>query len=133
MAENVDTAVGTSSHRQGLTRTVLRGAVVLAMGCFALTAPFFAGPMTFLLIGVLAIVSGVLEMLEGLRAPDDAQLRSAYLSCEVSIIAGILLISVPALVLRGLALLLVASFCIDGLGKLGTSVRTGLAGAPWSW
>jgi uncharacterized membrane protein HdeD (DUF308 family) len=133
MAENVGTAVQTSSHRQGLMGTVLRGAVVLVMGSLALAAPFFAGPMTFLLIGVLAIVSGVLEMLEGLRAPDDAQVRSAYLSCEVSIIAGILIISVPALVLRGLALLLAATFCIDGLGKLGTSVRTGLAGAPWSW
>lgn len=77
MAENMGTAVEASSHRQGLTRTVLRGAVVLAMGCFVLAAPFFAGTMTFLLIGVLAIVSGVLEMLKSLRAPDDAQLSSA--------------------------------------------------------
>jgi uncharacterized membrane protein HdeD (DUF308 family) len=103
------------------------------MGCLALAAPFFAGPMTFLLIGVLAIVSGVLEMLEGLRVSDDTQLRSAYLSCEVSIIAGILLVSVPALVLRGLALLLAATFCMDGLGKLGASVRARWAGAAWSW
>src|SRR5262245_37168693 len=133
MAENADTAVETSVQRPWITRTVLRGAIVLAMGCLALAAPFFAGPMTFFLIGLLAIVSGVLEMLEGLRAPDDAQLRSAYLSCEVSIVAGILLISVPALVLRGLALLLAATFCIDGLGKLGASVRARWAGAPWSW
>jgi uncharacterized membrane protein HdeD (DUF308 family) len=89
--------------------------------------------MTFLLIGVLAIVSSVLEMLEGLRAPDYGQLRSAYLGCEVSILAGILLISVPALVFRGLALLLAATFCIDGLGKLGASVRSGITGGSWSW
>ncbi|MFO0846642.1 MAG: metallophosphoesterase [Gemmataceae bacterium] len=133
MAENSGTTPGTVPHREGPTRAALRGLVVLAMGCLAIAAPFYAGPMTFYLIGALAIASGMLELLEALRAPDDGRLRSAYLSGEVSIIAGGLLLSVPALVLRGLSLLLAASFCLDGLGKLGASARARWAGTPWSW
>ncbi len=131
MAQHVDKAAESSGHRPWNLRTVVRGAVVLAMGCLAIAAPFFAGPMTLFLIGVLAIVSGVLEMLEALRAREDAQLQSAYISSEVSIIVGVLLVSVPALVLRGLALLLAISFCIDGLGKLRASLRARWGGAPW--
>jgi uncharacterized membrane protein HdeD (DUF308 family) len=133
MTEKADEAVESSFHRNWMTRTVLRGAVVLAMGCLAIAAPFFAGPMTFFLIGLLAILSGVLEMLEALRAPVNVQRRSAYLSCELSIVAGILLVSVPALVLRGLALSLAATFCIDGVGKLWASVRAKWVSAPWLW
>ena len=32
-----------------------------------------------------------------------------------------------------LALLLAATFCVDGLGKLGASARARWAGAPWTW
>lgn len=133
MDENADAAVDRSPARRGIPRAVLRGAPVVAMGCLALAAPFFAGPMTFFLIGALAIVSGALELLEALRAPEDDQLRSAYLSGEVSIIVGVLLVSVPALVLRGVALLLAATFCLDGLGKLAAAARARRAAAPCSW
>jgi uncharacterized membrane protein HdeD (DUF308 family) len=126
-------AVGMSFLRHRGTRTVLRSGVVLVMGCLAISAPFYAGSMTFFLIGVLAIVCGVLEVLESLSAPDDVRLRSAYLSAEVSIVTGILLLGVPALVLRGLALLLAATFCVDGLGKLWAAVRAKRAGDPSSW
>ena len=50
--------------------------------------------------GLLAIVSGVLELLETRRLPDGALMRSSFLSGEVSILSGILLWSVPALVRR---------------------------------
>lgn len=123
----------TPFHRQHMTTTYLRGGTVLAMGGLAIAAPFFAGPMTFVLIGVLAIVSGVLEMLESLRTCDDSELSSAYLSADVSIIAGILLISLPALVLRGLSILLAVTFLIDGLGKLWAAIRAKWTGTPSWW
>ena len=133
MAEHVDMPMGDSTPRQRSTRTALRGGVVLLMGALAVAAPFFAGSMTFFLIGLLAIISGVLEIRESLGAPDDDSLQSAYLSAEVSLVAGVLLLSVPALVLRGLALLLAATFCIDGLGKLWAAVRARWAGTGWTW
>jgi uncharacterized membrane protein HdeD (DUF308 family) len=103
--------------------------MVLLMGCLAIGAPFFAGPLALFLVGLLLIVSGVLEMLETFRAPDDSSLRSLYLSGELSILAGALLLSTPELVLKGVTVLLAASFLIDGLGKGIAAVRGKATGA----
>src|SRR6516225_2587847 len=78
----------------------LRGVVVLFLGCLAIVAAFFTGPLVLLLVGSLLIVCGVLEMLESFRAPDDSSLRSTYLSGTLSILAGIMLLSTPELVLK---------------------------------
>jgi uncharacterized membrane protein HdeD (DUF308 family) len=102
----------------------VRGVLLLLLGCLALAAPFFAGALALFLGGVLLIVCGVLEMLEIFLAPDDSSLRSTYLSGGLSILAGILLLSTPELVLRGVALLLAASFLLSGLGKWLAAWRT---------
>src|SRR5262245_42237391 len=96
------TPAAAQSHWQG-NRRRLRGVFVFLIGCLAIAAPFFAGPLTFFLGGILLIVCGVLEMLESYHVPDSGS-RSAYLSGEVSILAGILLISLPELTLKGVAL-----------------------------
>lgn len=66
----------------------MRGVVVLLTGCLAMAAPFFAGPLTFFLGGLLLITCGVLEMLETYATPDasGAMLTSAasWRSCPVS-------------------------------------------------
>jgi uncharacterized membrane protein HdeD (DUF308 family) len=112
-------------------RRRLRGVVVLIMGCLAIGAPFFAGPLTFILVGLLLIVSGVLEMLEAFYS-SDLYSRSAYMSGELSILAGILLLSMPELILRVTALLLAGLFLIDGI-RLGiATVRAKMAGTGWA-
>src|SRR5262249_15626593 len=94
-------------------------------------SPFFAGTLALFLVGVLLMVCGALEMLETYRAADEAGRRSAYLSGELSILAGILLLAQPQLLLRGLALFLAGSFLIDGIGKIVAAGRTPAAGAGW--
>jgi uncharacterized membrane protein HdeD (DUF308 family) len=110
----------------------MRGALVVVMGCLAVAAPFFAGPLALFLGGVLLIVSGVLEMLETFRAPDASELGSSYLGGELSILAGILLLNRPELILRAAALFLAGSFLIDGIGKGIASLRARAAGATWT-
>src|SRR3954447_26135570 len=107
----------------------LRGALLLVMGCLAILSPFFAGTLALFLVGLLLLVGGALEMLETFRAADEARLRSAYLSGELSILAGILLLAQPQLLLRGLALFLAGSFLVDGIGKVVAAARTRAAGA----
>src|SRR5262249_3536130 len=116
-----------------LSQRRVRGVLVLFLGCLALAAPFFAGPLTLFLGGSLLILCGVLEMWETFRAPDDSSLRSAYLSGELSVLAGILLLSTPDLVLKGVALLLAASFLIDGIGKAIASLRAKTIGTSRTW
>ena len=106
----------------------VRGVLVLLLGCLAIAAPFFAGPLTLFLGGLLLVVCGVLQMMETFRASDDPSLFSGYLSGELSILAGILLLSSPELVLRGVALILAGSFLIDGLGKGVAALRSRAGG-----
>lgn len=102
----------------------IRGALVMFMGCVAVGAPFFAGPLAVALVALLLIVCGVLETLETFRFPSDLSQRSAYLSGAMSIGAGVLLLNQPKLVLGGLALFFGASFLIDGLNKLVSALRS---------
>src|SRR5271165_3727814 len=81
----------------------LRGGLVLVMGCLAVLSPFFAGTLALFLVGLLLIVCGALEMLETFESADEARRRSTYLGGALSILVGILLLSQPQLVLRGLA------------------------------
>jgi uncharacterized membrane protein HdeD (DUF308 family) len=124
---------------QGVTRptvpatrgTRLRGALVVVMGCLAVTSPFFAGTLALFLVGLLLIACGCLEMLQTFQAVAEVRRRAAYLSGALSVAAGILLLAQPQLVLRGLALLVAASFLIDGVGKIVLALRSRAANAPW--
>jgi uncharacterized membrane protein HdeD (DUF308 family) len=95
----------------------------MLLGLLAISLPLFAGPLVFFLAGLLLILCGVLEMLETFYV-SDASARGVYLSGELSILAGLLLLSMPELILRGVALLLAASFLIDGANKLIGALRT---------
>ncbi len=95
-----------------------RGALVIVMGCLAMIAPIFAGPLAITLVGLLLIVCGALEMFETFRLPDESSQRSAYLSGVLSILVGILLLNNPKIVFGGLGLFFGGSFLIDGINKV---------------
>jgi uncharacterized membrane protein HdeD (DUF308 family) len=99
------------------------------MGCLAIASPFLAGALALFLVGVLLMVSGVLEMLETFSAADAVGRRAAYLSGVLSALAGILLLAQPELVLHGLTLFLAASFLLDGVSKVAGGVRSHAADA----
>jgi uncharacterized membrane protein HdeD (DUF308 family) len=102
------------------------------MGCLAIAAPLFAGPLALFLVGLLLIVCGVLELLETFRA-DESSWRSTYLGGELSILIGILLLNQPDLTLRGVALLLTGTFLLDGISKCVAALRAKQAGTAWVW
>ncbi len=134
MANDVEIESKTQGPRKATRRRRVRGALVLVMGCLAVVAPFFAGSLALSLVGVLLGACGVLEMLETFYLPDEERRTSAYFSGLLSVVSGLLLLSQPRLVLRGLALLVAASFLMDGINKLvaawrgraATSSRRGL-------
>jgi uncharacterized membrane protein HdeD (DUF308 family) len=115
-----------------LRRRRLRGVLVLLMGCLAIVAPYLAGSLGLFLTGLLLIVCGVLEMLETFRSADDSSMRWTYLSGEMSILAGILLLNKPELMLRAVGLFLAVVFFLDGVGKWIACWRARAAGTAWT-
>jgi uncharacterized membrane protein HdeD (DUF308 family) len=133
MTSDDETSPALPNHRRPLGQRRVRGVLVLLFGSLAVAAPFFAGPLTLFVGGLLLIVVGLLEMLETFRAPDASSMRATYLSGVLSILAGSLLLSTPELVLRGVALVLAGSFLIDGIGKGIAALRAKMAGTAWIW
>ncbi len=117
----------------GARRTPGAGAFILIMGCLAMIAPFFAGPLAVSLVGILLIACGILEMLETFRLSYESSRRSAYLSGAMSILVGGLLLNRPKLILGGLALLFAGSFLFDGINKMIAGFRALAAGRTWRW
>jgi uncharacterized membrane protein HdeD (DUF308 family) len=111
----------------------VRGVLVLAMGCLAVAAPFLTGTLALFLVGWLLIAAGVLEMLETFNVRDEAGRFSAYLGGALSVLAGLLLLTQPQLLLRGLSLLVAGAFFVDGINKTVESLRARKAGTSWKW
>jgi uncharacterized membrane protein HdeD (DUF308 family) len=133
MASNAVADGGDLERGGRLGRRYLRGVLVLVMGCLAIAAPFLAGSLGLFLTGLLLIASGILEMLETFRSGDDSRIRWTYLSGELSILAGILLLNKPELMLRAVAMFLAVVFVIDSVGKGIACWQARAAGAPWVW
>lgn len=114
-------------------RRRVRGALLLLFGFLLVAAPFFAASLALFLGGVLLIVCGALDLLETFQTSDDASLQSSYLSGELSILTGILLLSTPELILKATTVLVAAMLLLGGLGRAVAAVRTRLAGNSWAW
>ncbi len=109
----------------------VRGLLVLAMGVLALAAPFFAGSLALFLVGILLITCGVLELLSCFYAVDVSAVRSSYLGGMLSVVGGILLLSEPRWVVRGLSMVIALCFVFDGLAKWAAAWKAHATGKAW--
>src|SRR5215472_14412598 len=101
----------------GVLRKRVAGALLMALGAFALAAPVAAGRWSLAILGIPLIVLSVAEAYAAFTSPQRAD-ASAYLPCLLALLAGNLLLLSSALVVSGLLILLVAILLIDGFGKI---------------
>jgi len=106
----------------GVIRKRIAGALLIALGVFALTTPLIAGQWSLAILGLPLIAKGVAEAYVAFTSPRGAE-PSVYLPSALSFLAGNLLLLSSALVLRGLLILLIAILTIDGFGKIITAWR----------
>jgi uncharacterized membrane protein HdeD (DUF308 family) len=102
--------------REGLRRRVT-GAVLLALGAFAISAPLATGRWSLSILGIPLMLLGVAEAYAAFTSQQRAQV-SAYLPSLLAVLAGNLLLLSSALVLDALLILLVVILVADGLGKM---------------
>src|SRR6516165_367871 len=101
----------------GVLRKRVAGALLMALGAFALATPVAAGRWSLAILGIPLIVLSVAEAYAAFTSPQRAN-ASAYLPCLLALFAGNLLLLSSALVVSGLLILLVAILLIDGFGKI---------------
>src|SRR5262245_45530296 len=100
-------------------RKRVAGALLMALGAFALATPVAAGRWALASLGLPLMVLSVAEAYAAFTSPRRANASaSAYLPCLLALFAGNLLLLSSALVVSGLLILLVAILLIDGFGKI---------------
>ena len=98
-------------------RTRVTGALLIAVGIFALLMPQVAGRSSLSILGLLLIGVGIAETYAAFRSVRSGE-ASSYLAGLFASLAGSILLLSSALVLDGLLILLIGILVADGLAKL---------------
>src|SRR5258707_4682691 len=101
----------------GVIKKRIAGALLIALGVLALTTPLVAGRWSLAVLGLPLIAMGIAEAYIAFKSPRGTE-ASAYLPSALAFLAGNLLLLSPALVHRGLLILLIAILTVDGFGKI---------------
>jgi uncharacterized membrane protein HdeD (DUF308 family) len=107
------------------------GLAIVALGAIAMASPFWAGEWTLAVLGLAVIGSTVFELVRTLLAR-DAEQTSSYLQAALMLVVGLLFFSSPALVMRGLLVLVGALLIADAASKLAAAARGGRRGRLWA-
>jgi membrane protein HdeD len=97
---------------------MLMGIAMLVFGCIAIASPALAGTSVVIVIGVLLVISGLTEVIHGIR---EASLSSKLLSLVLGVItlmAGLAVLAHPLLGLTVLTLILAIYFVVEGVWKI---------------
>jgi uncharacterized membrane protein HdeD (DUF308 family) len=101
----------------GILKIRVTGALLMALGAFALAAPLAAGRWSLAILGIPLMALSVAEAYATFNSPRRTD-PSAYLPCVLAIVAGNLLLLSSSLVLNGLVILLVTILVIDAFSKI---------------
>src|SRR5258708_35105014 len=101
----------------GVIKKRIAGALLIALGVLALTTPLVAGRWSLAVLGLPLIAMGIAEAYIAFTSPRGTE-ASAYLPSALAFLAGNLLLLSPALVHRGLLILLIAILTVDGFEKI---------------
>src|SRR5437764_12660286 len=98
----------------GVTKKRMAGALLIALGVLALTTPLVAGRWSLAILGLPLLAMGIVEAYIAFTSPRGTE-ASAYLPGALAFVAGNILLLTPALVARGLLILLIETQTAHGL------------------
>lgn len=108
------------------------GVLLIVLGTLAVLAPLAAGIAVDVLVGALFLVGGIAELIYAFRARTWGAGLLSFVSGALSIVCGLVMLTLPLLGLSFLTLLLAGYFFVDGIARsvLALQNRT-LPG--WQW
>ncbi len=113
-------------------RLMMLGITLLVLGAIALLAPLFAGSAVVITIGVVLLVAGIGQFMQGVRAESWRDKMLSLFLGVVTGLCGIFVIGHPLLGLGFLTVLLVAYFVVEGVWKIIAAFNYRPASA-WVW
>jgi uncharacterized membrane protein HdeD (DUF308 family) len=120
-------AAASSSDRERTALTVIEGLLSIAAGLVVLFAPATATKLAFIGIGLWALITGVMQLLEAPRLPREQTSRAGLgVSGVVRVLLGVVLLARPHAGVMALVLLLALYAFVEGILMLGVAI----AGRP---
>ena len=105
------------------------GALLVVLGLIAIIAPFSAGGWAISILGLILLLAGVVEVIQGLRTPSPSS--PTYFTGVLMILGGLLLFARPVMVIGGLLALIALIMVIDGVTKIVSAFKDKLGQARW--
>ena len=107
------------------------GALLLVFGLIAILTPFSAGGWAISVLGLILLLAGVVEVIQGLRTQSPSSTSTTYLTGVLMILGGLLLFARPVMVIGGLLALLALIMAADGVTKIVSAFKNKLGNARW--
>ena len=100
------------------------GALLLVFGLIAIITPFSAGGWAISILGLILLLAGVVEVIQGLRTQSPSSTWATYLTGVLMILGGLLLFARPVMVIGGLLALIALLMAADGVTRSSAHSRT---------
>ena len=107
------------------------GALLLVFGLIAILTPFSAGGWAISVLGLILLLAGVVEVIQGLRTQSPSSISTTYLAGVLMILGGLLLFARPVMVIGGMLSILALIMAADGVTKLVSAFKNKLGNARW--
>jgi uncharacterized membrane protein HdeD (DUF308 family) len=107
------------------------GALLLVFGLIAIITPFSAGGWAISILGLILLLAGVVEVIQGLRTQSPSSTWTTYLTGVLMILGGLLLFARPVMVIGGLLALIALLMAADGVTRLVSAFKDKLGQARW--
>ena len=107
------------------------GALLLVFGLIAIITPFSAGGWAISILGLILLLAGVVEVIQGLRTQSPSLTSMTYLTGVLMILGGLLLFARPVMVIGGLLALIALLMAADGVTRLVSAFKDKLGQARW--
>jgi uncharacterized membrane protein HdeD (DUF308 family)/gas vesicle protein len=118
--------------RQISSATVAFGAVLAALGIFAVLAPLFTGIAVTLLVGVLLLAAGVVEIVVAFKSESFGDGALKFVLGGLSVLAAFVIFATPQVSLGFLTMILALYFLIAGVADIVLAIQL-RPEEGWGW
>jgi uncharacterized membrane protein HdeD (DUF308 family) len=122
----------TEAVRSGGKSMTFFGVIAIILGILAMMMPGLTGVSVVYLLGMIALVAGIVRMIWAFRAGGLGRGLLMFAIGFLTLLAGLVLLAHPLIASGVLTVLLAIYFILDGIGEVAGGIRL-RPGDGWGW
>ena len=118
--------------KAGGSKMTILGVIAIILGILAMLAPGLAGMSVLILVGVLVLIGGIVRIIWAFQAGSLGKGLLMLAIGGLTLLCGIVLLAHPLFASGVLTILLALYFVLDGISEIVAGVRL-RPGSGWGW